>query len=391
MWPEWSYVRGMRVDYLSPTIYLIDILFLIMFLFTLFDSDYRSKFLLFFYKNIHYFILIIFFSIINIAFSANLYLAFYKWLTLYKFLYLGIYLFLENISLREISYVLAISIFVIFFSFILQLISQSSETRLFYLWGERRFYVNSPSIARFTFLGKEYLRPYAFFPHPNVLGGFSLVAFPLLFTIRQKFLKYMCIFLTISIMLLTVSHAVWVSGFVIAVLFLTKLKPRLNLIFLFILLFSFLTPLFYYFFTNTGLGVSRRYNLSLVSIYMIKDNPLFGLGLGNYVIEIFRYYQKINNALISEATYWIQPVHNIFLLLLSEMGFVGLIFVFLFIFKKLEKKIIGTPLSYSFLGVLLTGFFDHYWLTLPQAQFMLTLVITMLIKEILLAKKTKYL
>ncbi len=32
-WPKWSYVMGLRIDYLSPTIYLTDILvFLILFL-----------------------------------------------------------------------------------------------------------------------------------------------------------------------------------------------------------------------------------------------------------------------------------------------------------------------------------------------------------------------
>jgi len=389
MWPQWSYVRGVRIDYLSPTIYLTDILILVLLLVSLLDIDYRKDYLSFFKKYKFYFLFIFIFSIINVAFSANAYLALYKWLTFYKFIYLGIYVFLEDISTKEIAYVLSLSLFVIFFSFTLQLLAQKSETRLFYFWGERRFFVNTPSIARFAFLGKEYLRPYAFFPHPNALAGFSLVAIPLLSTIHQKVLKYLSIFMASIMVLLSISQAAWISGIVIFSLFFSKIKVRLNFAFFFILLFSFLTPIFFYYFTNINPSIGRRYNLSLVSIYMVKDNPFFGVGLGNFIYEIFSYYQRFHSLIIAEARYWIQPVHNIFLLLLSETGFVGLILVFVFIYKKLRKNFLGTPLSYSFFGILLTGLADHYWLTLQQTQLMLTLVFTMFLKEMLLAKKIK--
>ena len=44
------------------------------------------------------------------------------------------------------------------------------------LWilGERTFTISTPGIAKFDFYGREFLRPYATFPHPNVLAGFIL-------------------------------------------------------------------------------------------------------------------------------------------------------------------------------------------------------------------------
>jgi hypothetical protein len=64
----------------------------------------------------------------------------------------------------------------------------------------------------------------------------------------------------------------------------------------------------------------------------------------------------------------LQPVHNIFLLFLSQTGilltgFVG--FVFYKIHAVYKKKISFMMFSYIFV-VVITGMFDHYWLTLQQ-------------------------
>lgn len=42
-WPEWSLVNGIRVDYLSPTIYVTDILIIALFILTIFSKAQSVK------------------------------------------------------------------------------------------------------------------------------------------------------------------------------------------------------------------------------------------------------------------------------------------------------------------------------------------------------------
>ena len=74
---------------------------------------------------------------------------------------------------------------------------------------------------------------------------------------------------------------------------------------------------------------------------------------------------------------WIhQPVHNIYLLIASETGLIGLILFLVFIFQ-LFRKIIGQEyflllIVFSFLFI---GLFDHFFWTLQQGQLMFWLTL----------------
>ncbi|MCX7955668.1 MAG: hypothetical protein N2593_00975, partial [Patescibacteria group bacterium] len=70
--PEFSYINGIRVDYLSPTIYLIDIL-----TFTFFVLNFKNIFI--FFKNKKIIIFFIFLTI-NILFSKNQIISLYQFL-----------------------------------------------------------------------------------------------------------------------------------------------------------------------------------------------------------------------------------------------------------------------------------------------------------------------
>jgi O-antigen ligase len=75
--------------------------------------------------------------------------------------------------------------------------------------------------------------------------------------------------------------------------------------------------------------------------------------------------------------WWLQPVHNIFLLVLAETGITGfLIFLFLIIkaFKN-SLEIRNWSLVISLLAILLTGAADHYWLTLQQNQLIFAIIL----------------
>jgi O-antigen ligase len=109
----------------------------------------------------------------------------------------------------------------------------------------------------------------------------------------------------------------------------------------------------------------KRWELIKISGLMIKDNLLMGVGAGNFLIKLPEYLQK--NGIV-----WLQPVHNIFLLALSELGILGVVtMVFLIIKNRLIR--LGNK-KWWWLAILVTGMVDHYWLTLPQNSWLLALI-----------------
>jgi hypothetical protein len=80
-WPEWSYVLGIRVDYLSPTLYLIDVVW-IGFVISNFQFSISNIKKFFNFKNL----LILGFVGVNILVAVNPMVAIYKWLRVVQIL-----------------------------------------------------------------------------------------------------------------------------------------------------------------------------------------------------------------------------------------------------------------------------------------------------------------
>lgn len=389
LWPEWSHVRGVRVDYLSPTLYFTDVLLYALFFFSAIDTKLRQTFLRRAKINKYIFLSLLVYAFINTAVSGNIFLTTYKWISVFKFLFLGMYVYLSDTSLKETTYVFATGVFIIFASVCWQMVFQKSGSGLFYFWGERRFFVNTPSIARQYFLGKEYLRPYAFFPHPNVLAGYLLALVPLFWWLPKSIIKYSCIFLAFMMIVLSASQTVWVSGILLAGASLSKFKLRLSWLIPLAIIFSFLTPLFLAQFLSWGPSIGRRFSLAVISLSMLKSNILTGVGLGNFIPSIFSFYQKLYGVITPETIYWLQPVHNIVLLLAAEAGLVGLLVIYFYLHKALGKNYLDSPLSFSFVAIILTGLNDHYWFTLQQSQLLGVVIVGLLFKQFSLPKKIK--
>lgn len=105
-------------------------------------------------------------------------------------------------------------------------------------------------------------------------------------------------------------------------------------------------------------SLSKRWTLNVEAITMIKNHPLFGVGAGNMVVQEFR---------------WRQPVHNIFLLVISELGIVSTVII-IFKFRRVIYKFIKK--NWVIMGIILiTGMVDHYWITLPQDRWLLAVLI----------------
>jgi len=124
--------------------------------------------------------------------------------------------------------------------------------------------------------------------------------------------------------------------------------------------------------TANSESVFVRNELNSAALSMWKTSPIIGIGLGNYVVNLPTYYPH-------RDIFFLQPVHNIYLLILSETGVIGL-GVFIFFLWKIFKKSHKTDFSlYIFISLslyLLLGFVDHYSLTLQQGQLLLTILIS---------------
>jgi O-antigen ligase len=91
---------------------------------------------------------------------------------------------------------------------------------------------------------------------------------------------------------------------------------------------------------------------------MIQKNPVFGIGVNNF----------FNNLTVPKEQTdlsFVQPVHNIFLLVFSETGIIGFCF-FVYLFYKVLRKV--------FYRFIFLGFFDHYFLTIQQGQILLSII-----------------
>ena len=127
---------------------------------------------------------------------------------------------------------------------------------------------------------------------------------------------------------------------------------------------------------------SERIELYKDSWELIKDNWLFGVGIGNYTLEIGNRKSEI-----LDDNVFIQPVHNVFLLIWAEIGIFGLLFFILIplciMYNLLFKNNLRSKnliLSVSLLAAISTMFMiDHWWWSLHFGVLLFWLVMGLLI------------
>jgi len=302
---------------------------------------------------------------------------------------------------------------------IFQFLSQKSIGFVFL--GESILSVDKPGVASIIIGGQEFLRSYGLFPHPNVLGGFlifSLFSSIFLFLnmkyivprgtvpfffYKEPFLRnFLSIFIIIQCcgLMLTFSKSA-IIGFFLAIIFLifanflkiqeilirkSRMKGKtMGLLFLVVFLsasFLVLKNIDYsYFYTQS---LSERKFYQDISLRMIADHPMIGVGAGQFV-------QRMDDYASHPIAEWQhQPVHNIFLLILSEFGIIGLILFLIIIIRALYHSHSvprGTvSMRKFFLSVLIAflfiGLFDHYLWDLQQGQFLLWILFGLIVPAI---------
>ncbi len=359
---------------------------------------------------------------LNILFSNNFPLGLYGLAKILELFFLGYYVAGNIKSKKELAIIaLIFSVTVIGESLLViaQYMHQSSINGLLYFLGERKFTSLTPGIANASINGELILRPYGTFPHPNVLAGFLLFSLIIIFAwledkkdIKKKLLKITALLLGSLALFLTLSRIaiiLWVFLIIIVLsrhLFSCHSRKRgrlhemdstpvvnpvgnkyfsLFIIIIFVGLLFFTPVLPRLEGTNfTEEAFSQRADLFKSTLIIIKDHPLFGVGLYNFIPSLSHIQKPLS------PTLYLQPVHNIFLLITAEIGIIGVSFFLWFLFKTYKRLLshlsLRTPdlirakqspavLLILLSVILILGLFDHYWLTIQQGQLLLALIL----------------
>ncbi|MFZ5932813.1 MAG: O-antigen ligase family protein [Patescibacteria group bacterium] len=376
-WPDFAHVFGIRVDYLSPTIYLTDLL--VVALFILWSRGKKLFFQRLIKRNLKYLAPLFIFVILNVSLAPSPWPALYKWIKVLEFLFLGYYVYSrERREILKTVKVMTYSLLLFSLLGIFQFLLQRTLGGPFYFLGERSFSFSTPGIALVNIFTRQYLRAYSTFSHPNSFAGYLGVILLLTSVLTKKKSKvYLAAFLLgASAFLLAFSWGAFLS-LIIVVLFYLFLKKRRELsgkiivsIFFVGILASLLLPKTPRNYPNLPRDISYRLSLSKSSLETFLRFPLVGIGLNNFVVAL----PETN--VPAQLSWRLQPVHNIFLLVLSETGIVGLL-VFVYLLYVSFKNLLdyNWQLSLPLLFILLTGLADHYWLTLQQNQLLMSFVL----------------
>ncbi len=432
-WPSWAFILGRRVDYLSPTIYLTDLLLVATvgsWMVSTFlgsfprrresrlqkldpriksEDDKRRRLqknkrnILNVFSPLCFFIFVGF----NIFLANNKLVALYHWIKVLEYGLLALYIWKTKPRIQDIVFPLSIGVLYSSLIAIGQFVLQHSVG----LWilGERTFGATTPGIAKtvwcqFSKTGcVTLLRAYATFPHPNVLGGFLAVTMPLIIsnfqflisnqTKKVSILKLTTLLVGVVALLLTFSRSAIII-FVLSIVYSVWRKKKdskneipafagmtkgwrgmttivagviIGLVILFLLV-----PL-----SSVDESVVVRQQLNEAAVKQFISSPLVGVGLGNFLVELPK-------TLFSKGVYFLQPAHNIYLLLLAEVGLFGVGLVSLFVLSlyrvlgityRGKNKIHNTAYTIPLLALLLLGLVDHYPLTLQQGQLLFALLL----------------
>ena len=382
-WPDFAHVFGIRVDYLSPTIYLTDVLILSLFIFWVNTKPKIGR------RTIVWIISFLLFAFINVSLAKNTGAALYKWIKIFEFAFFGYYLSsLKGLDIKR-QIILPLSISILFFSSvgILQFLKQGALGGPLYFLGERSFSPSSPGIALVDIGGTQYLRAYSTFSHPNSFAGFLVTGLILLtFSKESRRLKMLVFTLGLTALFLSFSLGA-LLGLAVVLLFylITRISTRIlkksliAIIFLSIFL-SMAQAIYskgYLRAGNLPEDIHNRLVLAGAAGKLFSFSPVWGVGLNNFIVRL----PEIK--LVTGVSWWLQPVHNIFLLVLTETGIFGLLlFTYLLTTAGAASAKKGKILfGLAIIFIVVTGLVDHYWLTLQQNQLLASLILGLSLRK----------
>lgn len=357
-WPSFARVAGIKIDYLSPTIYFLDF-FLLLYVF------FSGPKLIKIFRR-HYLLFGIFgiFIIMNTFFGVSPQNSLLWWLRSLLYFFFFLSLMSNKITWTKVKTPLFLSVIFVIFLQTLQLLFKHSMGGIFYYFGERSFVSSSVGLARISFGGFDFVRPPSIFSHPNSLAGYLLVLYFLLHHFKSPFWQRLLVFFSL---LLTFSKAALLA---LAVIVLFNANPLLVVTSSLLFSFSQITLIHL---SSTFQFVSDRLFLLAAVPQIILSHPFFGIGLGNFIVSLGALLPG-SHLLPSK----LQPVHNLFYLFLSELGLIGLLLV-LFLLLRFRSVFRKQPVLQLFAIILFVGCFDHYFWTLPQNRLIALLAFSLIL------------
>lgn len=214
----------------------------------------------------------------------------------------------------------------------------------------------------------RWLRAYAFLPHPNIAGGVMVLGLIAAAYLSKRYWQLAIVGGLVSFgLVLTFSRGAFISWCLLLVVLVIARRVRAS--FILTVLATIIISLTVYWPLVTSrtsttqfteqLSISERQQQLEQFQTIFKTRWPFGVGLGQYTVTAEP---------ISPLNY-AQPIHNLFLMWLVELGILGTVLCFSLIAQpiwKLKYRLIDHPASYLLLGVIFLGMFDHYWWTLPS-------------------------
>ncbi|MFC1700797.1 O-antigen ligase family protein [Patescibacteria group bacterium] len=266
----------------------------------------------------------------------------------------------------------------------------------FKYFAESPLSIEKTGVANFVVNSIKLIRPYGTFPHPNVLAAFLLISIFLLYFVWmdkghshiKKCLLLIAYFTLLFALFVSFSRtSIFVfllfSLIYFVINFWSGIKKKNKVLFrksIFILLLLSIFCLI--FVCLSWPEASSRFRISPeqksfsmrvfyndTAFLTIANYPFIGLGIGNFVWEFKNMYDLL-------ASWTHQPVHNIYLLIASETGLIGLVIFLFFIFLLFKSALKSKHLIFCLLlpAILIIGLFDHFFWTLQQGQLMLWMI-----------------
>ncbi len=404
IWAKWTQPFN---EWTSGAIYGTDILIILLLIFWLVRS--RPKFRLGPGAGNPSLWLTLFFviSAVSIVKSGILPHSFYIALKLAEFIGFYFYLNYNLGSVFQFKKVISVVVASGFFQAVIAIFQYATQSSLgFRILGESSLTTETPGVAVFVVDSVKYLRAYGTTPHPNVLAAWLFLAvfafYFWYFYYNRKGLnvKSMGVYGVILIaFFFTFSRVViglWLLGVVIQLLilfgkkdfkdFLQKTRRKLIFISVLTAVISgvFILSLWPQVESRIHISlreqaVTRRVFYNNVAGATAVGSPLLGVGVGQFVPHLMDELKYLPG-------YAYQPVHNIYLLIASEVGFIGLIFFGAFLFLSFRSffrhRDFGKFHHYSFfilaLSFLVMGIFDHFLWTLQQGSLIFWLMMALI-------------
>jgi len=228
-----------------------------------------------------------------------------------------------------------------------------------------------------TLKDQLYLRGYGTFPHPNVFSGwlvFNMFLGWYLFNRMKRKRDYAIVLMALSSLALVLTFSrvgflvcgiVWVV-FIVNLLFKINIRGKS---------FSFVGLLSERALNLVGGGDSSwsdRVELMRCSFVVIRNNFLSGVGLSRFVSGMGEGAPRSSNGILL-----LQPVHNVFLLCVSELGLIGSGLFGTLLYFFLRRRKFTVRLITVLVSLFIIGMFDHYLFSLGQGMVIVLILLSL--------------